>query len=86
MHAHVYIRMYVWFSLYRPSTTESLKAIEGVSENWLKLYGRHFLKQITEFCTDSGNVAMDVPPMITRPAEEKLVRVYILTCISGIHL
>ena len=53
---------------------DNLKGIEGVSDVWLANHGKVFLKRIAEFCSNNGNVPMDVPPVVTKPAEEKLVR------------
>ena len=58
----------------RPSTNDSLRAIEGVTEIWLKQHGDLFLKKISEFCSNNS-ILMDVVPVVMNSCEEKLVTV-----------
>lgn len=62
----------VWLIMHRPSTYQSLKAIEGVSELWLNQHGSKFLEKIAEFCS-SNNLSRDVMPPALQFPEEKLV-------------
>jgi hypothetical protein len=59
----------------RPSTQENLKSVEEVTDVWLGQHGDLFLKRISEFCAENGGVAMDALPVVTKPAEEKLVTI-----------
>lgn len=54
----------------RPSTLDTLKSIEEVTDVWLDQHGSLFLKRIAEFCANNEDVEMDIQPV---NAEEKLV-------------
>lgn len=70
--------------MYRPSTLDNLKNIEEVTDVWLARHGSLFLKRIVEFCANNGDVAMDIPPVVTKPAEEKLVYSIPLACAYSV--
>lgn len=65
-------------STHRPSTLDNLKNIEEVTDVWLARHGSLFLKRIVEFCANNGDVAMDIPQVVTKHAEEKLVQPVVL--------
>ena len=60
--------------VHRPSTFHILKNIEEVTDVWLEQHGGLFLKRIAEFCANNGDVEMDIEPVHTKLAVEKLVR------------
>lgn len=55
---------------------ELFRTIDGVSVNWLKKYGSAFLKQLTKYCSENGNITMDATPaVVEKSVQETLVTV-----------
>ena len=65
---------YMYLSLFRPSSLERMKEVEGVSEVWLRQYGSKVLQKIDEFCKKRGeSVRMDVFPVQTQGQPQELI-------------
>ena len=61
-------------SFLRPSSLETMKAVEGVSDVWLQKHGDKFLVTITDFCQRRGGVEMDVL-LTPKEPEERVIKV-----------
>lgn len=67
--------------VYRPSSLEVMKDVEGVSEAWLKQYGSKMLQKIEKFCKARGeSVKMDIcPAQIPSQPQEQILQVRTVT-------
>ncbi len=57
-----------------------------MSEVWLKDYGDPFLKRIVEFCSNNGDIQMDLSRVVTKLIGEKLVNVCTLLMLLLLYV